>query len=69
MNPEITQTITTGQAKEMLGQPIDKNLAQAIRQVKAEFKQMKKYGGLRVMGKRGKEAWMGKRLREIQAQG
>jgi hypothetical protein len=38
-----------------------------IRQAKAEFKQMKKYAGLRVQGKRGKQAWLGKRCRELMA--
>jgi hypothetical protein len=53
--------------QEMFGkekQP-ERPSAEIIRQAKSELKQMKKYAGLRLKGRKDKERWLGRRCKEL----
>jgi len=60
-----SQTVSIGETTIRGKDSPERPSAEIIHQAKSEFKQMKKYAGLRVSGKRGKEAWLGRRCREL----
>jgi hypothetical protein len=59
------QTVSVGEVTVTGKDAPERPTAAIIRQAKSELKQMKKYGGLRLSGRRAKEAWLGRRCKEL----